>query len=592
MPARSSRFTIGKAAVSALCLAISACSTCSLQAAPGDAASGWSALSDPPAAALTWPSKLSISIELPSSSDKILFPRTPSEYCLSGIVGYESDRAELWNLASGKRVARLGGSPAWAKLRALSPDGKYLAVAALDPEKANDIEVWSLGTGKQLTTFQADERDMHMTILDFAGDGEVLSYTFGEKNGQFLFHLSVWDVQTGKPLRHLQVNQNISGNERYDISPGRKWLATILTFDVGLYDLQTGESRGTISPSRTMEDGQTVSLDSVRFSPDGAEIACLSGGSRGSVISVYDMATGDLKLRHELSASLKSALQNPSSYEGPAIEFVQEPAGFLWHGQGFIERESGLLVWTYRQGLLESNHGQRILTPAGLIASTGGSNARKLEVVPFPAQKLKKSLAAFHKDSPALVKPGAKVKLIVKVNEVRFGTPAEAQQSIENALAERLAEDGLEVDEGGATILAVQYKEGVGSTLQEFTGGNRFGVGGTATGRSVQSTAAELKLKWTSKDRKTKIYEHVENLDPGFLSVRDELTEEKVREQVFNILKLRLAQLPMPYFVPNDKDLAVLPMTTASKAGAAEPSSANAALKKKIEAAKRRRRGQ
>ena len=196
---------------------------------------------------------------------------------------------------------------------------------------------------------------------------------------------------------------------------------------------------------------------------------------------------------------------------------------------------------------------------------------------------------AFHQDAAALVKPGEKVALTVKVGEVRFGLPAEAQESIENALAERLADDGLEIDDDGTTMMRVQYKESLGNTLQEIKGGNPLNPrrgGGVPTGRSVQSTAGELLIQWTSKDGKTKIYEHVETLDPGFLAIRDsaDVTEAKIRQQVFEILKIRLAQLPMPYFVPQDKDLAVLPMTTASEMAA--PLSKKAAMKKKIEAAK------
>src|SRR5262249_36540000 len=100
-------------------------------------------------------------------------------------------------------------------------------------------------------------------------------------------------------------------------------------------------------------------------------------------------------------------------------------------------------------------------------------------------------------------------------------------------------------------------------------------------------TAGELQIKWTSKDGKTKIYEHTVNLDPSMLTIRGEgeITPDKAREQVFAILKRQLAGLPMPYFVPTDKSLATLPMTTSSDAG---PQSPQDALKRKIEAKKKK----
>ena len=524
--------------------------------------------------------------------EELLLPSTPSEFCLVGLKPYESDRAELWNLRTGARVGAMNGTPAQANKRSLSPDGKYLAVAVLDRKLANDVEVWSLETGKRLSSFTADDRTQSMTILDFAGPGEVLTYTFGQQNGKWGHHLRVWEAETGKPARQIDLDNNNTRDAYNDISPRRKWLATLDRPEIVIYDLETGQRKGAIIPPVKLEGGKSVSVDSFRFSPDGTEFACMSDGFDGTVLAVHDLATGDMKLQHELSASLKSALQHPASYKGPHIEFVAEPAGFLWFGSGFIERETGLLTWTYRQGLLESSHWKRILTPAGLIVSTGGSNARQLQVLPFPAAELKKSLDAYRSDAAAIVKPGERVKVTVKVGEVRFGTPDEARKSIETVLAEAApsADDGLEVSDDGSTSLSVQYKETAGKTLQGSEGGARLSKGAVSpTGeKTVQSTAAEVVIHWTSKDGKTGIYDHTLNLDPSMLTIRDQggVTDEKVRQQVFAILKIQLAGLPMPYFVPQDKSLAVLPMTTSSEMAA--PLSPQDALKKKIEAKKKK----
>ncbi|MGE5191678.1 MAG: WD40 repeat domain-containing protein [Deltaproteobacteria bacterium] len=567
---------------------LSAADKAKSKAKAGGTAARWSVKPDPPAEMVKWPDTLSYTIPQPQQAEELLFPGTSSPFCLVGLKPYESDRGELYDLTTGKRVGAMNGAPPQAKMRALSPDGKYLAVAALNKELTNDVEVWSLETGKRLSSFTADLPKMSMTILDFAAPGEVLTYTFGQATGKFGYHLRVWDADSGKPLRQMDLDKNISGDKHYDISPGRKWLATLDRPEIVFYDLETGQVKGAITPPTRLESGKSVNVESFRFSPDGTEFACLADGSDGTVIAVHDLTTGDVKLTHELTAANKESLQQPASYKGPAIEFVAEPPGFLWFGSGFIDRESGLLTWTYRQGLLEFSHWKRFLTPAGLIVSTGGSNARKVQVLPFPAEKMKQSLAAYRGDAPAVVKPGEKVKVSVKVGEVRFGKPEDAQKSIETVLAERLADDGLEVSDEGSTALAVQWKEMAGQTLQEVKGGTPFGRGGTPTGRSVQSTAGERQIKWTSKDGKTKIYEHTVKLDPSMLIIRDpgEVTPDKARQQVFNILKRQLAGLPMPYFVPTDKSLVMLPMTTSSDMAA--PLSPQEAMKKKIEAKKKK----
>lgn len=568
-------------------LAVAAISVATVvPAAAADKPTRWSVTVDPPAAKLEWPKTLKLAITQPASFEEVLFPSTPSEFCLVGLAAYESDRAELWNLATGQRVGGITGKPQKAIKRALSPDGKFMALVVLDNNKL-EAEVWSLEGGKKLCTFSPDDKGLSLTLLDFAGPTEVLTYTFGQVSGKFVHRIRIWDVDTGKQLRQLNFDKNISA-DKYSISPGRNWMSNVVGSEVLFFDLQTGQTRGIITPPGKTEDDHSVHLEGVRFSPDGTELAVLSEGSGTSLLSVYDVATGEVKLKHELASNMKSSLQHAPSYKGPDIEFVAEPPGFLWHGGGFIDRETGLLVWTYKQGILEYSHWQRTLTPAGLIVSAGGSGARKIQVLPFPAEKLQKTLEAYRGDAPAIVKPGLKVKVSVKVGAVRFGKPDEAQKSIETVLAERLADDGLEVADDGNTALSIEYKEMAGKTLQEFKGGNPItGAGAVATGRTVQSTAGEVKLKWATKDGKTKIYETTLNLDPSYLSIRNkegQITDAAARAQVFEILKLQLAGLPMPYFFPEDKSLSVLPLTTSSDMAA--PLSPQDALKKKIEAKK------
>ena len=228
---------------------------------------------------------------------------------------------------------------------------------------------------------------------------------------------------------------------------------------------------------------------------------------------------------------------------------------------------------------------EALLTPAGLIVSTGGNDARKIRVITFPAEPLQKTLEAYRSDAPAVIKPGEKVQVKVIVGAVRFGKPEDTKKSIEEVLASRLADDGLEVSPEGTTLLTLKYKEGAGKTLQEVKGGTIFG-GGTPTGRTVQSTSGEVEMVWTTKDGKTKLYEHKFNLDPSHLTVRDkgDPTDAAVRQQVFEILKIQLAGLPMPFYVPSDKSLVTLPV--ASNSSMAAPSSPEDALKKKIEAKK------
>ena len=492
------------------------------------------------------------------------------------------------DLTTGKRVGGISGKPVQSNRKALSPDGKYLALAVLSKDQTNEVEVWSLESGKRLSSFVADLPKTPMTILDFAGPGEVLTYTFGQQSGKFVFHLRVWDAQTGSRCGKWTSTKTFRAMGAYDISPGRNWLATVVEPEVVIYDLQTGQPKASITPPAQTEAGKSVHVNGFRFSPDGTEFVCMSDGFDGTV---------HRRARHGDRRSQAQARADRRTQIGPAKSgIVQRTAHRVRHRAARVPLVRGRIHRT-RNGphALELPAGAARIQPLAADPHAGrtdrlhrrAASPASCRFSPFPSDKLKKSMDAYRSDVPAIVKPGEKVKVTVKVGEVRFGKPDDAKQSIETVLAERLADDGLEVADDGSTAMSVQYKEKAGKTLQEVKGGSIRG-GGVPTGRSIQSTAGEMVIKWTSKDGKTKIYEHTVNLDPSVLTIRDpgEVTDDKARQQVFAILKVQLASLPMPYFVPQDKALAVLPMTTSSEM--ASPLSPKDAMKKKIEAKKKK----
>lgn len=563
--------------------------SCSALAAdePGSKAGGWQLQADPPTEQIEWPEKLTLGIAQPQQSEEILFPLARSPFCLVNLKPYESAQAELWDLRKNKRVGAIQGTPQQAVDRALSPDGKYLAIAVLDREKANDVEVWSLSTGKKLCQFQAADRKHSLTYLNFAGPDELIVFTLGDTGGKSTARMSIRDANTGKELRDIKIQNNIGNKKQTDISPGRTYLATVYWGEAAIYDLNTGEKVGAIKPGDKTEAGELASISSVRFSPDGKEIAVYGEGQRAGIITVYDLATGNQTARLELSGAMKSSLQHPASYLGPPIEFTADPPGFLWYGSAVVDRETSALVWQYKQGILEFSHWPRILTPSGLIVSMGGHGARKIMVAPFPSRELAQAMEDYRSEKPALVKPGEKVKVKITVGPVRSGTKEAALKALQEVLAERLAEDGLEVDDSGSTLFTFKYSEREGKELKEVKGGDFLGRGGKETGRTVQSTAADVEISWTSKDGKTKIYEHKFDYDPSVLIVRsnEEVNATAARNSVFASLKVYLAGLPMPYYVPLEKGGQTLPLVTNS-ALAAPPSKADM-LKSKIDAKKK-----
>lgn len=552
--------------------------------------SGWNVPVDTPTQVVQWPETLKLSIPQPNSREEILFPQQTSEFCVVSIHAYNSDQAELWSLITGKKVHQIKGKPPQCIKRALSADGRWMALNLLDKSNHCMIEIWSFETGLLQSKFDAAPTGMSMVLMEFIpGHDELVTYCHGQVGAQFVREFHVWDVKTGQVVRKLTPP---NGLQKCDISPTGKWIACKDSSDVAIIDLQSGEELGRIETASKTEDGEYVNLDEFRISPDGTEIACVLTGQKSWVIEVHKVSDGSRDFSLTIPLSNINQLTHVASYKGPKLDYVQKPAGFLLGGGGFIDRETGLMPWNYVPGVLEFSHWKRFLIPAGLIVSTGESQSRKIEVVPFPSEQLDKSLNAYRDDVPAIVKPGAKVKVVVKVDKIRFGTVEGTKASLEEALIERLAEDGLEVAEEAETLMNVKYSEISGKQLQEFVGGNPIFGGGTATGRTVQSTAGLIEIEWASKDGKTKIYSERVVLDPSTLLIRqgEDLSEANIRAKVFDVVKARLAGLPLPYFVPEDKSIANLPIATSTTA---KPLSKEDALKKKIEDKKtqvRRRR--
>ena len=104
--------------------------------------------------------------------------------------------------------------------------------------------------------------------------------------------------------------------------------------------------------------------------------------------------------------------------------------------------------------------------------------------------------------------------------------------------------------------LEVSYAEAAGQKLEERQGGSILRPG-TPTGRSVQATHVTLKL--SLKDGKREVWEHEIDIDPKFLIVRGDGSAEATRESSIGMLGIRLASLPLPYFIPKDKGMSSLP---------------------------------
>jgi len=181
-------------------------------------------------------------------------------------TGSDDGTARLWDPATGRCLHTLHGQHAAARLiarandRALwvvgvafSPDGRMLATASRD----NTAQLWNLATGKRLATVTA--HDGGALGVAFSPDGRMLATAGRDKTAR------LWDLATGKHLRTLTGHADTVWGVAF--SPDGRLLATG-SFDstARLWDPATGRCL------HTFHDHDDKVLG-VAFSPDGRLLA-------------------------------------------------------------------------------------------------------------------------------------------------------------------------------------------------------------------------------------------------------------------------------------------------------------------------------
>ena len=129
-------------------------------------------------------------------------------------------------------------------------------------------------------------------------------------------------------------------------------------------------------------------------------------------------------------------------------------------------------------------------------------------------------------------------------------------------MQKRLEADGFKVSADQPIVFNVEYQEQDGNKLQMSKRGKPSPgnpLGRTATGKSIQATAAAFKLSWVEKKTKKTLWSKEALVNPRFLILRD-ATAEEARKKMFEGLQNRLMAEAIPYFIPKDKKLAKLPL--------------------------------
>ncbi len=546
-----------------------------LPAANTSVGARWNAKADPPTASIDWPNPIKTTIRLPEQSDaQLVFPQTSSPFVAVGFGNSRAGDTEVWNLVSGKKTGLIEGNWNGRTDPKVSPDGKLVACKVVALNVAPKIEIWSFETGQLVKTLQVDELPIFAPYFDFADDSRLVVYTFGASGGQatpgqavitpaiiggaaapraeFVKRIRVWDVASGAATLNVAIDSSSINDKGFALSPTGKYLCVSDGDNVVfVFDLQSAEPVAKIKLPRRAAVSM-FTLKELAYSPDGSAIAALLDAGQESLIVVTDAATGE-----QTELPFPGSLAGVSSYRGPKLEWLADGSGWLIEGEKLVDRASGRLVWEFERAAGAQASISRHVVPNGLLHASVKGRARELKFAPFPTAKIRASLEAMAQSTDAILRPGQEISLKFAVGKSQqAATDDETTKKIGEAIAKRLAADKITLAEGQPLALEISYSEAAGRKLEERTGGSILNPG-TATGRSVQATQVALKL--SLKDGKREVWNHEISIDPRFLIVRGDSSTEKARESSVNMLTHRLASLPLPYFIPKDKNLSSLP---------------------------------
>jgi YD repeat-containing protein len=179
---------------------------------------------------------------------------------------------------------------------AVSSDGTTLAAGGAD----RTVRLWDVATGRVRATLKGHETEV--LCAAFSPDGRTLasgSGGFAEPNQG---EVCLWDPGTGE-LRQRLAQQPL-GVTCLAFSPDSEILAASTGTEVGLYEVKTGQRAATLLPLPTLEPGDAMGpVTGLAFAPDGRTLASISLDPVGAQFRLWDVDTGEVRLRHIAGSS-------------------------------------------------------------------------------------------------------------------------------------------------------------------------------------------------------------------------------------------------------------------------------------------------
>lgn len=334
----------------------------------------WKVQADPPAEAVDLSGVKDFNVAIPARFDhrNVVFPTAPSRFVVVGRNDNDKEARELWDLTTGKAVARIRGKAEIEKPLALSANGAYLAGNV--PWK-NAVVVVDLKANKELGRFEFPQHKPD--AIDFAGnDRLVLGFFWGNQ-------IQVWDLKTGQQTANVTVKR--FEKEAFAVSPGGRFVAAIFDHVLHVYDAENGAEVGLQTLPRGMDNAETNGKG-LAFSPDGQELVALAEAWGKWYITCWNLSDGKVIAHH--GPFDKGEVKQPGGFEGlPSIQWLPHQDGWLVFGEAIVEKQSGKKVESLPYGDELKVAARKIINDDRALAVVG-KDGQRLVAVPLQTEKI------------------------------------------------------------------------------------------------------------------------------------------------------------------------------------------------------------
>jgi WD40 repeat protein len=355
---------------------------------------------------------------------------------------------DILNVTEGLRAGSVE-VPFAARLRAASPDGRWLALT--DAESDTRVDVLSTEGGKHLVGFKPFSQDINspqIKLVRFVGDNKLLT-----DNGA---RIVIWSIPDCKAVVQLQGAAHTAV-----LSPNGKLIALALNTGVRLIDAVTLKTLGDL-PAPKADANCQIHFKALAFDPKGQALAALCEMTRSdsltwAVVSSWDLATGKSVYDFTVPGQLFSPHARAS------VEFVGNEH-FLVNHTYLLGANRDEVMWTFETGGATTRHATGspdgrhwfVTAPTLREAVMAKDRAAQDVAVLVSTDLLKTSILNWVKKVDAapkvLWKAGGDLSL-----EVALG--GEMKEQVKNVLVKSFTRQGTKIVDGAAARLKLSESE-------------------------------------------------------------------------------------------------------------------------------------